>query len=142
MMNLLLILNLASSLFLAGLIWTIQIVHYPIFHRLETDNFADHIHFHKGAISLLVVPVMTLELGTSAWLSWFASSNLIYHQAGFVIVLLIWLITFSVQVPIHSKLSLSRNVSAINRLIKTNWLRTFLWSVKAALTLTILYGLL
>lgn len=142
MMNLLLILNLASSLFLAGLIWTIQIVHYPIFHRLETDNFADHIHFHKGAISLLVVPVMTIELGTSAWLAWFASSNLIYHQTGFVTVIIIWLITFFVQVPLHSRLSVARNEKAINHLVKTNWLRTILWSVKAALILTIVHKML
>lgn len=141
-MNLIFTANLASSLFLVGLIWTIQCVHYPIFHRLDKNNFTGHISFHKSAISILVVPVMTIELGTSAWLAWAAPSHLIYHQAGFTTVIVIWLITFFVQVPIHGKLSHSRNINAIDRLIKTNWLRTFLWSIKAALTLIVLSGLI
>ena len=141
-MNIVFIINLAASLFLTGLIWTIQCVHYPIFHRLDQSNFTKHIHFHKKAISLLVVPVMTLELGTSAWLAWTAQSYPTLHQIGFIVVILIWLITFFVQVPLHNKLSRGRSVDSINRLVASNWLRTFLWSFKAILSLIIVNGLL
>lgn len=142
MLNLLFTINLASSLFLTGLIWTIQCVHYPIFYRLDLTKFTEHISFHKSAISILVVPAMTIELGTSGWLAWSAPSYLFYHQAGLVTVILIWLITFFVQVPLHEKLSLSRNEKIINRLVKTNWLRTALWSFKTFIALTILNKLL
>jgi hypothetical protein len=113
-----------------------------MFHRLESSNFTEHINFHKGAISMLVVPVMTLELVSSVWLAWTAPSHLIYHQAGFVLVALIWLITFFVQVPLHSQLLHGRSEKAINRLVKTNWFRTILWSIKAMMSIIVLYHLL
>jgi len=138
MMNIFFTINLASSLFLTGLIWTIQCVHYPIFYRLDKKNFTSHIFFHKKAISLLVVPAMITELASSAWLSWTATSDLFLHQAGLITVILIWLTTFFVQVPIHNKLSEVRNTDSIRRLVSSNWLRTFLWSFKAILSLIIL----
>jgi len=140
MMNILFTINLTSSLILTGLIWTIQCVHYPIFHRLDSTRFTDHIQFHKVSISLLVVPAMTVELGTSAWLAWSAPSHQFLHQVGFIAVVTIWLITFFIQVPIHNKLSQARNTDSINRLVTSNWIRTFLWSFKAILSLIILNG--
>jgi hypothetical protein len=142
MLNLLFIVNLASSLFLAGLIWTVQCVHYPIFHRLDIPNFTEHINFHRSAISLLVVPVMSIELGTSVWLAWSASTSVFLHQTGLAVVVLIWLTTFFIQVPLHQELSFERNENAIHRLVYTNWLRTFLWTVKATLSLIVLHNLL
>lgn len=142
MMNLIFIANLTSSLFLTGLIWTVQLVHYPIFHLLDKKNFTGHINFHKRAISALVIPAMSVELGTSIWLAWSASSYLFYHQAGLLTVILIWLITFFIQVPLHNQLSKARNDKAIDKLVKTNWLRTILWSVKTILTLLILNNLI
>jgi len=141
-MNIVFTINFASSLFLTGLIWTIQCLHYPIFHRLDQSNFTKHIHFHKSAISPLVIPVMTIELATSAWLAWAAETYPFLHQIGFIMVVLIWLVTFFIQVPLHNKLSQARSVDSINRLVTSNWIRTFLWSLKAILSLTILNGLL
>jgi len=141
-MNIIFIINLASSLFLTGLIWTVQCVHYPIFHRLNQSNFTKHIHFHKRAISLLVVPIMTIELATSTWLAWSAQLYPLLHQIAFIVVILIWVVTFFLQVPLHNKLSETRQVDSINMLVRSNWLRTFLWSFKAILSLTILNGML
>lgn len=137
-MNILFTINLASSLFLTGLIWTIQRVHYPIFHRLGEQDFTNHIEFHKWAISLIVVPVMIIEIVTSAWLAWSAPFYQHLHQIGFVLVALIWIITFFIQVPIHNRLSQTHNADVINRLVKTNWLRTTLWSLKSLLSLILL----
>jgi hypothetical protein len=141
-MNILFIINLASSLFLVGLIWTVQCVHYPIFHLLEKDSFTDHIHFHKRSISFIVVPVMTTELITSGWLAWAANSNIIMHQIGFTLVVFVWIITFFVQVPLHNQLSTSRSSAAITKLVKSNWLRTALWTMKGILSLIILTRLI
>lgn len=137
-MNLVFTINLASSLFLTGLIWMVQCVHYPIFHRLDQTKFTEHIHFHKGSISFLVVPVMSIELVTSAWLAWSAPSDITLHQAGFIAVALIWLVTFFIQVPLHNKLSEARDKEAISRLVSSNWIRTSLWSLKSILSLIIL----
>ena len=43
---------------MTGLIWTIQLVHYPFFHRLEKENFNEHMDEHRKKISFIVLPVM------------------------------------------------------------------------------------
>lgn len=130
--------NLFSSLFLCGLIWTIQLVHYPLFKRLERDNFQSHIHFHGLRISLIVIPVMTAELITSTWLTWISDSEQLIHGIGLIMVLMIWVITFTVQVPLHSQLGKGFDPDSIQKLIRSNWIRTVLWSAKALLTVGLL----
>lgn len=81
---------------------------------------------------------MSIELVTSAWLAWSAPSDITLHQAGFIAVALIWLVTFFIQVPLHNKLSEARDKEAISRLVSSNWIRTSLWSLKSILSLIIL----
>jgi hypothetical protein len=85
---------------------------------------------------------MTTELITSGWLAWAANSNIIMHQIGFTLVVFVWIITFFVQVPLHNQLSTSRSSAAITKLVKSNWLRTALWTMKGILSLIILTRLI
>lgn len=47
-----------------------------------------------------------------------------------LLVILLWLTTFFISVPCHSQLSEGKDDRVIERLIGTNWIRTFLWSFK------------
>ena len=47
--------------------------------------------------------------------------------------ILTWLTTAVIFVPLHRKLGKTHDPSAINRLIKLNWIRTILWSTAAVL---------
>lgn len=141
MLNLLLIANIFSSFALFGLIWCVQIVHYPFFLRSDKEHFVEHIAFHKRHISVIVVPLMTMELVTSGILSFQAEQLAYWNMFGFVLVILIWLVTFSVQVPLHGKLSDGYDEPNVQKLIKTNWIRTILWSLKSFISLFILYSL-
>ncbi len=131
-----------SSFFLCGLIWCVQLVHYPFFLRTAKAHFADHIRFHKIRISWIVVPVMVTELTSSAILAFRSETFTNWHIAGLSIVILIWLVTFLVQVPLHTKLSDGYNESTVKKLVHTNWIRTLLWTVKSLSSLFILYSLL
>jgi len=137
MENILLI-NLIASFFLCGLIWTVQLVHYPFFKYASNEKFEEAMGFHRKKISLIVIPVMFAELLSSFWLSFFSSSYTNYHITGFVIVLLIWGVTFTTQVPLHGKLSESQDSSTIQQLVRSNWIRTFLWSAKALIGIWLL----
>ncbi len=137
-MDYLLILNIFASFFLCGLIWTIQVVHYPYFLFTGQKEFPDAMAFHRGRISILVVPVMITEIVTSAWLSFHASLFTPLHVAGLIIVLLIWVITFSIQVPLHAKLSAQTSRSLVQSLVRSNRWRTTLWTVKSALGIWLL----
>lgn len=141
-MEFLLILNLTSTFMLCGLIWTIQLVHYPSFHLLDRENFNSHMAFHKFRISIIVVPLMLTELITSTFLAFFAVSLTLIHQIGFLLVLTIWLTTFLFQVPLHSKISEKYNEESVTKLVRTNIVRTVLWSFKAMLGFYILWILL
>ena len=128
-----LIINLFSSFFLCGLIWTIQLVHYPSFHALDKVHFIEHMNLHKQRISLLVVPMMLLELATSIGLVLFADLYSELNKAGLIIVILIWFSTFFVQVPLHKKLSSGYDQVIITKLVRTNFIRTILWTLKATI---------
>lgn len=44
------LINGATSIFLCGLIWVIQLVHYPSFHFVEDSRFIDFQAFHTQRI--------------------------------------------------------------------------------------------
>jgi len=137
MENILLI-NLFASFFLCGLIWIVQLVHYPFFIYASNEKFEEAMGFHRKRISLIVIPVMFAELLSSFWLSLFSSTYTNVHIAGFIVVLLIWGVTFTTQVPLHGKLSQSYDRHVINKLVRSNWIRTLLWSTKSMIGIWLL----
>ena len=142
MIELILILNLTATFMLCGLIWTVQLVHYPSFHFFEKADFETHMASHKFRISFIVVPLMLMELITSAILGFYADSLIFLHQVGFVIVVAIWLITFLVQVPLHNSISSGYRENSVTKLVRTNSVRTVLWSLKSLLGIYILWVLI
>jgi hypothetical protein len=49
---------------------------------------------------------------------------------SFFLVIIIWLSTFVLQVPIHKHLQIGKEDACIKRLVATNWVRTIAWSLK------------
>jgi hypothetical protein len=119
-------LELITSAGLFVLIWIIQILHYPSFLYVDRENFPQFEAFHTSRISMIVIPLMLAE----AILAFTEIKPLII-----IIVVLIWLSTFFIQVPCHNQLQLGFDEATIKRLITTNWIRTFLWSLKLFLLL-------
>lgn len=117
---------------MTGLIWVIQILHYPAFYYVGQNQFAEFHSLHTKKIAFIVLPVMLLELVTALFLAVQNFSSILLWSNLFCL-LLIWLSTFLVSVPLHHSLSIAMNVQAITRLIKTNWTRTFLWSLRLGL---------
>ena len=131
-MDLLFFLNVISAFLLTGVIWTIQIVHYPSFHYIDKLSFTNFHHFHERRISIIVMPLMLIELTTSTALYINNMSSIVF-ALNLLIVVMIWCSTFFVQVPIHSILSQKKDKKLIEKLVNTNWIRTFLWSMRMLL---------
>lgn len=138
-LNLFFLVNSACSLFLCGLIWLVQLVHYPSFHFADEARFKEFHTFHSQRISIIVIPVMIIELITSGVLWWnYPASNL--YSIGFYLVILIWASTAIFSVPTHNKLQDGKNTTVINSLVNTNWIRTILWTLKALLVIYLLFS--
>ena len=131
-MDFLFFLNVISAFLLTGVIWTIQIVHYPSFHYIDKLSFTNFHNFHERRISIIVMPLMLIELTTSTALYINNMSSIVF-ALHLLIVVLIWCSTFFIQVPIHSILSQKKDKKLIEKLVNTNWIRTFLWSMRMLL---------
>lgn len=138
------LINAASTLMMTGVIWFVQIVHYPLFSRVGLAEFARYETAHSNLTSLVVVPLMLLELATAAMLVLTRPPNLppIWLITGFALVLLIWATTFFLSVPQHNKLSSGFDIAAHQTLLVTNWIRTAAWSARSVIVLYLLAKLM
>ncbi len=137
--ELIFLINLCATLFLTGLIWVIQVVHYPSFRFVSEKEFLAFHQFHSQRISYLVIPTMTIELITSGIL-WWLSTWFSLNSIGFYLVILIWISTALFSVPCHSKLLHGKDMNILNKLVSTNWIRTVLWSTKMLVSLWVLHN--
>ena len=132
----LLLLNLLVSALLTGLIWTIQLVHYPSFALVGTKEWQQFQQQHTRRISWLVMPLMLAELGLSLWLLYHVYKQapallLSLHLLAVACVGAIWLLTALVFVPLHKKLEIQGYIPGLTRaLLRWNWPRTLLWTLR------------
>ncbi len=121
--------------FLVGLIWFVQVVHYPIFAKVGKKEFAEYHEKHVRNTGRVVALPMLLELGLSFLLLVMAQGQVPFWQnsVAFALVLIVWAQTFFFFVPLHSKLGASADPQIISRLVSANGWRTFFWSLRFVL---------
>lgn len=117
-----------STSIMVGIIWVIQLLHYPAFHFIKESDYVEFQHFHMQRISFIVVPVMILELFSAFMLVYYLRSNLLI--LCLIILLFIWLITFVFFTKLHQSLLDGYDKKIVDKLVKINWSRTVLWSLR------------
>ena len=129
---LLLSIHLLATATMVGLIWFVQIVHYPLFDRVGRDRFVDYEAAHTRATAWVVGPFMAVE-GVSA----LAVAGLLHDEVGVALAVtglgllaLIHASTVFVQVPAHGRLAGGYDAATVRRLVRTNWVRTVGWSTR------------
>jgi hypothetical protein len=129
--------NAAATWLMVGLIWFVQLVHYPLMDRAERASFAEYSRLHSQRTTWIVFPPMLLELVTSVWIALRPPAGVDPAEAivGCGLVGVIWLSTFSLQVPQHRRFEQGFDAGAHRRLVRTNWIRTTAWTARGALTL-------
>jgi len=138
------LLDVAATLFMWGVIWTIQMAQYPLFARIGAAQWEDYHAVYTRSITVVVLPAMVTELGTSGLLAllrpaWLSPPLL---WAGFACAALTWAVTFFVSVPLHDTLGRGFSAGTIARLVATNWLRTLFWTTHAVILLVQVWRLL
>lgn len=132
MTTLALSLCLLSAVYMCGVIWVIQLIHYPSFTHIAPQQFLQFHAQHTMTMGYIVGPMMVIELTTGLWL--LMNKADIFSVTHFALVIVLWALTFFVSVPLHNKLTQGYDPLVINRLINTNWPRTIIWTAKALFT--------
>lgn len=130
-MHTLLLIHAAATLFMTGLIWFVQLVHYPLMSMVARERFIEFEKSHQARTTLIVAPVMLIELSTAMLLVWLEPNAI--TLAGLFLLILIWLSTIVLQVPAHRRLESGFDAKVHHRLVTTNWLRTVAWSLRSCL---------
>lgn len=135
MAELALLMQAVATLAMVGLIWFVQVVHYPLFSAVGREHFAEYERRHQACTTWVVAPLMLAEAftalllfvvrpsGVSAWCA----------IAGGLLLAIVWLSTFLWQVPAHAKLGVAFDAATHNWLVRSNWVRTIGWTARGLL---------
>ena len=137
--NFVLLGHLIFTSIMTGVIWVIQIVHYPSFHFIEKELYTAFQKFHMNKISIIVIPIMLAELITGMMLFLDKSSKSPFLIISFVILVLIWLITGVFFSKAHNELMTGYQELVVNQLVAMNWIRTLLWTLRLLLLTCFVY---
>lgn len=138
-----LLLHLVVTAFMAGLIWFVQVVHYPLMAGWPHDDFGTWEASHRDRTAAVVIPGMLLEGATAAWLCIRPprrAAPWLFSAAAALVG--IWASTFFLQVPAHDMLTRGWDADVHARLVATNWIRTVLWSLRLVLIAVAAHSLL
>ncbi len=122
--------NLAATAFMTGLVWFVQIVHYPLLASVPTEVSADISARHQRLTGRVVGPVMVAEFATALYLIISPPEGLgpWWPSAAFAFLAIALATTVLCSVPLHARMANGPDLVASNRLIKSNWIRTIAWS--------------
>ena len=122
--------QMACCLLMTGLIWLVQMVHYPSFQFVDPQRFPEfHLH-HSSRITFIVAPLMGLELVTAVGLVYERGDSYTWWL-NLLGVVLIWACTAFLSVPLHNQLSTGFDYDKVKALVDTNWPRTLIWTVRS-----------
>ena len=128
-----LIIHLIATSVMVGVIWIIQLVHYPSFHFIELKQYTTFQRFHMSTISYVVIPAMVTELFTLILIIISMDQIDTLVLASAILLIFIWLITAVFFSGVHQKLTLGYDQTVVDKLVKLNWGRTLLWTLRLLL---------
>lgn len=137
------LIHLLATTAMAGLIWFVQVVHYPLFANVPASASTAYAERHQRLTARVVGAPMAVEGVCALWL-FFAPpagvGRLIPFIAGLMLVVVLGS-TVMLQVPRHGQLartSAAHEISeVVTSLVTTNWVRTIGWSTRAVLAAVI-----
>lgn len=137
---LLLLVHASATWFMVGLIWFVQVVHYPLFASVGTEHFADYEVRHARFTTFVVGPTMLVELVCSLLLVIvdLAPLGASLPWTSLALLIVIWLSTFFIQKPAHEKLATGFDLDVHAKLVSSNWLRALAWSIRGILSIWML----
>lgn len=132
------VLHAVPTLCLTGLIWFVQVAHYPMFASIPAGDLPAYEQRYTRRVTWVVAPLMFAEVGASLWLWWSLEAERTLTTVGLALLAVLWLSTALLQVPCHHALAQRADAATVRRLVRTNWIRTAAWTARAVLAVVIL----
>ena len=117
---------------MAGLVWFVQVVHYPLLAHVGEHAFCAYERQHARRTTRVVAPAMLLEAAAAVLLVFLLPPTPLLLLSVALLALL-WLWTFLLMVPLHNALCRAHDPDRIRRLVLLNWPRTLAWSARAVI---------
>jgi uncharacterized membrane protein len=132
MNDLVLAVHVGATLAMVGVIWFVQLVHYPLMQRVGEEGFSEYELEHQRRTTWVVAPLMLAEAATATYLVLMPSSayNTTVPWIAAALLAMVWASTFLVQVPQHERLAKGYDRKTALALVRSNWVRTFAWSLR------------
>lgn len=136
----LVVLHGAATWFLVGLIWTIQLIHYPSFAAIDPHRYSSFQQTHMVGMGRLIAAPWLVEGLTVLGLFVFAPTGWmrLLATAGGLLELVVIGVTIRSSIPAHEALSAGFSDDAHKRLLRSNWMRTAAWTSRGLIAIAVL----
>ena len=121
---------------MVGVIWFVQVVHYPLLSVVPVESAASVAVEHQRRTGWVVMIPMTVEGVTTLLLLGMVPEGVAWFVpwlAGIPLAVAL-LATVLLSVPRHARMAASPDESVGRELVTTNWVRTIAWSVRGVIT--------
>jgi len=121
---------------MCGLIWFVQIVHYPLFAMHDGPGSRGHAIENQRRTGPVVLAFMTVEVASALAIVASPPDGVGRRAAlvGLALIAVAWGSTVLLQVPLHARLAREGHAAdAVAALVRTNWIRTVAWTARAVL---------
>jgi hypothetical protein len=122
---------------MGGIMWFVQLAYYPNLAAVGRDSVVHYQREHIRRITGIAWTMLVIELATAMALVFVTpapvSRAIVLTNAA--LVLAVWWSTWFVQVPLHKVLEQGWHDGAHARLVRTNWFRTIVYTLRGMLLL-------
>jgi hypothetical protein len=130
--DLVLLINLLSTWTMVGVIWFVQIVHYPLLSVVPVQSAASVDVEHQRRTGWVVGAPMALEGVTTLALLVLVPEGVAWFVpwlAGIPLAVALGATIF-LSVPRHERMAREPDAQVGKELVSTNWVRTIAWTVR------------
>ena len=132
-----LLLETAATIFMAGVLWTMQVLNYPLLALVGTEAFPRYEAAHNRRFALVVIAgVLAAAAGGIGLVASRPGQVPLWAPACELALLLVVIVsTAALQGRQHGTLAGGFDRRTLSLLVRSNWIRVAAWSAAAAIAL-------
>lgn len=123
----------AAAWFGAGVLWTMQVLNYPLLELIGPDRVPAYETAHNRRFAVVVVPPMAAVLATAIVMLVRGPSDIAVASLALLVVIVA--VTVGFGAPAHNRLARAFDATVHRRLVRSNWIRTVAWTALAVVDL-------